>query len=203
MKFDLSEIKVLSTMEAIRKRPTMYVGDLKDPKLFTRLIIEALCLSRARAKDGCVSKIDISVKDDNSVLILDNGPGMPMESHGYVGNITLLEKLLTQLHACKNIKHESVQDFCDNGIVVVNALCESFIVTNMLNNLGYLYVYRCGESSIPPYLAYQVASDGLKFDFQFDASIFGSLKIDKEHLIAEIEKIKLSTPAKINLTFGN
>ena len=208
LNFDGFEIKVLSTMEAIRKRPTMYVGILEDPKLFTKLIIEAMCLSRARAVDGQVTDIIVSLTDNNEVTISDNGCGMSMEPHikylsGAFGDKSLLEKLLTELHACKNIKHDDIQSFCENGIVVVNALSEYFSVTNKINNLAYIIRYVEGELEKSPYISHPVTHEGLVFNFKFDPKIFGELKVDRKHLIAEIEKIKIATPINIELVFDN
>lgn len=189
-------INVLSTNEAIRKRPTMYVDDIKDSKTLTKLIIEAMCLSRARVANGDATQIYIDIS--NEVTISDNGHGISMEPHG---RYTLLEVLLTQLHACKNIKHDDVKVFCNSGIVVVNALSEHFCATNLCSDFTYTMRYRYGDLIASDKKEDIHSGEGLIFNFKFDPIIFGELKIDKEDLTVAIEKIRSTTSASINLTF--
>lgn len=218
IKFDGHEIKVLSTNEAIRKRPGMYVAykknpeekiaikaiyvgnDLKDPHSLTNLIIEAMCLSRAFAATGQATEISVKI-NGNSVLISDNGPGISMEKKH--GDLSTIEILLTQLHACKNIKHDDIEDFCEKGIVVVNALSESFEVLNVVDDMSYVIHYKKGELEKAPHIIGVANHKGLAFKFTFDSEIFSDLKIDKNDVIVEIEKIKPTTPAKITVEFDN
>lgn len=213
-----TDIQVLSLSEAIRKRPRMYIaykkvpnetnplkteyiGDTNDPHCLTNLIIEALCLSRASAASGSVSEINILVTNGTHVFIADNGPGISMEKDKW--GKTLIEMLATVLHACKNIKHEDVQHFCTNGVVVVNALTEYFNITNKIDGVAYSYMYKAGKPEQGPFLSDMTNTNGLMLDFKFDPEIFGGLKIDPNDLITEIEKIKQTTPAVINLVFDN
>jgi DNA gyrase/topoisomerase IV subunit B len=160
-----------------------------------------MCLSRAFASIGTVSEITVKVTNGTEVLIIDNGPGLSMKKDR--PDKTLIEILMTELHACKNLKHESIKDFCDSGIVVVNALCSYFYVTNTVDHLANSIWYKKGELELPPFVNHIANTDGLSFKFKFDPEIFGDLKIDKQDLIAEIEKIKATTPAKITLEFDN
>ncbi len=205
MKLDLGDIKVLSTMEAIRKRPTMYIGSITDPKALTMLIIETMCLSRALSVDcGAVTEINIKVKNGNEVTITDNGPGIEMKKvPNFPGDKYLLDSLLTDLHACKGLKHETTSEFCKVGIVVVNAMSEYFHVTNCVNQIAYVFSYVNGELVRTPFINTFVKNNGLIFKFKFDSKIFGDLKIDPDNLISAIEIIKSKTPIKFNITFDN
>lgn len=219
-----TDIQVLSTMQAIRKRPGMYTaykkdangaisnqmeldytkfewaGGVKDPHSLTRLIMEAMCLSRAFVAAGKATEIEVRV-DGNNVLVYNNGTGISMEKK--ISGFSLIEVLLTQLHACKNIKHDDIKDFCESGIVVVNALSEFLEVLNVVDNVAYVIHYAKGELEEGPFVAGTAKHNGLAIEFKFDSLIFGDLKIDKEDLIAAIEKIRPSTPATINLIFDN
>src|SRR5271154_5421972 len=121
------KIQVLTSSQAIRKRASMYVGPTDDPKTLTKLIVEAMCIARSYVADNKASRIDVVVSG-SEVIVSDNGPGISLEKNEKNHDLTLLETLLTQLSACKNLKHETVKHFCDNGIVVVNSLSEFFYV---------------------------------------------------------------------------
>jgi len=213
-----TDIQVLSGAQAIRRRPSMYlaykkvasetnplkveyIGGVEDPHCLTNLVIEALCLSRANAAAGIVSEINVLVRNGVEIRIQDNGPGLSMEKDKW--GKTFVETLATVLHACKNIKHEDVQHFCENGVVVVNALSSFFYITNKTNNLTHSIWYKKGELEHPPFINGTANSNGLGIVFKFDPEIFGNLKIDNNDLNGEIEKIRQTTLAQITLAFEN
>lgn len=200
---EYGDIQVLSGAQAVRKRPTMYLGPnaLKEPHTLSKLVIESLCLARAQAADGKTNEISINIRNGNDVVVSWNGPGISMEQSQF--GKTNLELILSVLHACKNLKHESVQHFCENGIFVVNAVSEFFYVGNRVDDTLYLINYKKGELENGPYISPSKRNNGVTFAFRFDSAIFGDLKIDASELTAEIEKIKASTPARINLEFQN
>lgn len=115
-----TDIKVLSGCEAIRKRPSMYVGDLDDPTLLSRLVIEGCCVSFADAKRGLVKNITITVIDDMIVSIQDDGPGW--DTGVRKGGKPIPVSLMQDIHACRNDKEPEDEGFCKMGISVANAL---------------------------------------------------------------------------------
>lgn len=218
-----AEIQVLTLPQCVRKRPGMYfarlengkyITDLDNPKRLTKFIIEATCLSRAQAIAGDLTEIKIKVKDGNEVTISDNGPGICMD-HTQIrygsGKVvdsghSFLETLLTELGACKNIKHEDIKSFCEDGIVMTNIVSKRFDVINKYKHLIYELNYIKGERHVPDFRASDVIGatekeSGLSINFVFDSELFGGLKIDKENLLEEIEKIRPTTPALITVEF--
>jgi DNA gyrase/topoisomerase IV subunit B len=186
-------------------------GGTKDPQTLTNLVVEAMCLSRAWAATGAVTEIDIKITNGTEVLITDNGPGITMEPKK-VGlwsgkerdtGLTTIEIIASQLFGCQHLKHESVRDYCQMGIAVVNAVCSYFYITNAVDNLAHSIWYQKGEPERPPFVNSVADKNGIAFNFKFDPEVFGDLKIDANDLIAEIDKIRQKTPAKITLSFGN
>lgn len=201
---NIDSIEVLTGLQAIRRRPSMYIGDLNNPKVLTKLIIESMCLSRALAcdEDGSVKHIEVTI-NGNEVTISDDGPGVSMEPSSNP-SLSFLELLLTVLFACKELKHEKTKDLCDVGIVITNALSEFFTAVNTVNYKRYVISYTHGELKAGPALSdFPSEHNGLTLHFKFDKAIFGDLKIDKEDVITEIEKMKAATSANITLTFNN
>ena len=196
---DYGDLQVLPTNEAIRKRPGMYVGDIKDPKALTGLIIEAMCVSRAFACDGKVSKINIVLSDNDEVCVYDDGPGFP------VGLLkdgrSALEHILGELAACKKMKTGDTHHFCTYGIVTNVALCEYFEAHNTIGGNYYTLKYKQGKLVQPLKYEGEKPQNGLWFEFKFDPEIFGDLKIDRQALKTEIDKIQAETKAKINLVW--
>lgn len=115
-----AKIQVLSGCEAIRKRPSMYVGDLDDPTLLSRLVIEGCCVAFADAKRGLVKSITITVIDDMIVSIQDDGPGW--DTGVRKGGKPIPVSLMQDIYACRNDKEPEDEGFCKIGISVVNAL---------------------------------------------------------------------------------
>jgi len=189
MKIDMESlgIKVLTAVEAIRKRPGIYVGPLDDPKALTALIIEAMSPGLANAENKLVSRIDVIVHG-NEVIVSDNGPGIPTNE---------LEATLTQLRTGN--PYASSSNFITKGLVFVNALSEFFRVGNRVNKKLYLIDYKKGELDSPLTCDSNVDYNGTTFNFKVDKEIFGDLKIDTIDLATEINKIKAETRATINL----
>lgn len=175
------DIQVLTGLEAVRKRPKMYVG-ADYPANMTGLVIEALCLSRAFIMDGKTQRTIVDVcTDDNSVYIMDNAesPGVCME---------LAEAICEKLHACKELKHENVKDLCVYGLVVVNALSSYFRFQTYRDGKMYELVY---EKGVRKEIVERIDCEKwpVNLYFELDKEIFGEHKLDVAHLKAEIEKI--------------
>ena len=98
------KIELISAVEAIRRRPALYVGPLDDPGLFNRLIQESLCLAADESKCGYCTEIRMMVHPSGPVIVRDNGRGLPtttdQEGRPWV------ERLLTRLYACRDSKED-------------------------------------------------------------------------------------------------
>lgn len=120
-----TDITVLETWEAIRKRPTMYIGPLDDPGLPNRLLQEALCVTRsAHFKGEPITSISIDIFNNGRAVLKDDGPGWDV-SVQKCGKRSA-ELILSALFACKEAKDPERKGLCNLGVVTLVALCSEF-----------------------------------------------------------------------------
>jgi DNA gyrase subunit B len=200
-KYTASNIKVLKDLLAVRKRPAMYIGNTSTEGLH-HLLYEVVDNSVDEALVGYCDQIDIEILSDNSIVVKDNGRGIPVDIHKSE-KLPALEVVMTKLHAGGKFDNKSYKvsgGLHGVGVSVVNALSEYLEVEVYLNGNVYHQRYERGVTVSPMEIIGKTKRRGTSIHFRPDEDIFETMDFSFDIIRQRMRELAfLNTGLTINI----